>query len=572
MKQNFFILFLLMAQIVLAQTPTLQANVSKSTVTENEVFTYQIVSNSDCEITPPDFGNLEIVEGPVQGISKNTVFTNNVQTNVQEYSFTYYLRASKKGTYNISAATMKCKMKKVISSPAVSVKVIVAKDAIANQETNSAHFLKLTTNKNSVYIGEPFVLTLKFYSPKKPNNFEPVRSGAASGLWRTDLNPNQEVFNMSFEDIKGVRYYVLELRKELCIPLRTGKITIEPYISALLIQIDIFTNERLEGISNSLTIDVKKIPFETPDNFNGLVGQFKLRQVVDKTSLVQGQVLELNLTLSGTGNFNAFDELKLNLPEGFSQNDPEITNETNPTEDGLNGELKYKFILTAEEPGDYEFQPFSFSYFDIKEKKIKEIVSETIKIHIDKGDENHNKIYNTQNTVEIKDTDIHYIHDEKGTPFLLTDFFFGTIPYLLLVFCPIILVLTIAYFKRKKSNITEEVKVETKQKIAKKAALKTLAHATYLLKKSEEKEALKMIHNALITFFITKLNLSLSTLSQRSITSELELKKVDTQLILQFTHIWKNIEMAQYAPITTANLQETITASEKLIHQLNEKI
>jgi len=83
---------------------------------------------------------------------------------------------------------------------------------------------------------------------------------------------------------------------------------------------------------------------------------------------------------------------------------------------------------------------------------------------------------------------------------------------------------------------------------------------------------LKMIHNALITFFITKLNLSLSTLSQRSITSELELKKVDTQLILQFTHIWKNIEMAQYAPITTANLQETITASEKLIHQLNEKI
>jgi len=27
----------------------------------------------------------------------------------------------------------------------------------------------------------------------------------------------QEVFNMTQEDIKGVRYYVLELRKEICI-------------------------------------------------------------------------------------------------------------------------------------------------------------------------------------------------------------------------------------------------------------------------------------------------------------------------------------------------------------------
>lgn len=571
MNKFFFILFLLTGNMGLAQTPTLQAVVSKSTVTENEVFTYQIISNSDCEITPPDFGNLEIVEGPVQGISKNTMYVNNVQTNVQEYSFTYYLRAPKKGTFNIPAATMKCKMKKVVSSPTVSVKVIAAKDAVANQDTKSAHYLKLTTNKNSVYIGEPFVLTLKFYSPKKPNNFEPVQSGAASGLWRTNLNPNQEVFNMSFENIKGVQYYILELRKEVCIPLRAGKINIEPYISALLIQIDIFTNERLEGISNSLTIDVKKIPFDTPDNFNGLVGQFDLKQEVDKTTLVQGQVMELNLTLSGAGNFNAFDELKLNLPEGFTQSDPEITNETIPTEDGLKGDLNYKFIISANEPGDYEFQPFSFSYFDIKEKKMKEISSEKISVHVDKGDENHDRIF-TQNTVVIKDTDIHFIHTEKGTSFLLTGFFFGTIPYLLLLFGPILLVLIIAYLKRKKSNISEEEKVEVKQKSAKKAALKSLAHATYLLKKSEEKEALKMMHNALVTFFITKLNLSLSTLSQRSITTELESKKVDTQLILEFTHIWKKIEMAQYAPITAANLQETISATEKLVSQLNEKI
>jgi len=100
-----------------------------------------------------------------------------------------------------------------------------------------------------------------------------------------------------------------------------------------------------------------------------LVGQFELEQSVDKTSLVQGQSLELNLAISGTGNLNGFDQPKLNLPEGFTQSDPEITDETRATEEGMKGSLNYKFIITADEPGDYEIQPFSFSYFDFREKK-----------------------------------------------------------------------------------------------------------------------------------------------------------------------------------------------------------
>ena len=199
-KQFLILLLLISSNFLLAQTPTLDAVVSKTNVTENEIFTYQIISNSECEITPPDFGNLEIVDGPVQGVSKNSDYTNNVH--VTEYSFTYYLSAPKKGNYTIPPATMKCKMKKEISSQkTITIKAVAAKDAVAEKQSGD-HFLKLTTNKNSVYIGEPFILSLKFYTTKRPNNFEPVMVGNASGLWRADLNPGQDVYTMPWEFIK----------------------------------------------------------------------------------------------------------------------------------------------------------------------------------------------------------------------------------------------------------------------------------------------------------------------------------------------------------------------------------
>lgn len=576
MKHKIIILFLLLTSIARGQEPTLDVSVSKTTVEEGEVFTYQIIANQDCPVTAPDFGELDVVGGPEKGYSSSSYTVNNVTTKQNQYSLTFYLRAPKKGTYNIPPASMKCKLKKVNSGDAVTIKVVASgsNNASSTQQSSSTanYYFKIATDKNAVYVGEPFVLTLKFYSVKKPTQIESIEDGAASGLWRKDLNPDRLNYTMTQETIRGLKYYVLELKQELCIAERPGKITIEPYYASLIHSADIFTSTREDGTSNSLTIDVKKLPVEAPANFNGLIGRFDLVHDIDKTSLTQGQSLELNLRITGTGNFNAFDEPKLIMPAGFTVIDPEITDETEVTTGGLRGSINYKFIITANEPGDFEVQPFAFSYFDLGSKSMKQLSTEKFTIHVEKGDENHGTVYKGQNPIDIENTDVHFIHQQAGTDVNLNDFVFGSLPYLCLVIVPPFLVFLVMILRRKKQRISTEEKAASTKKTARKSAQKSLQRALQQLKAGDDKGALKQLQNTLITFLMTKLDLSLSNLSLKSITAEMENRKANTQVMLELSHVWKKIEMAQYAPITSQNLEDTIRETQKLIDQLDEKI
>src|SRR5688500_8110603 len=104
MQKGILILFICCSNLLFGQTPVLEAAVSKNTVAANEVFTYQVVSNTDCAITPPDFGNLEVVDGPMTSVSNQSSYINGVQTQVNQYAVTYYLSAPKKGSYTIPPA------------------------------------------------------------------------------------------------------------------------------------------------------------------------------------------------------------------------------------------------------------------------------------------------------------------------------------------------------------------------------------------------------------------------------------------------------------------------------------
>lgn len=573
MRIGFVIALLFSTAVLFAQGPVIEAAVNKSTVEVGEVFTYQIIANQDCPVTAPDFGELEVVGGPDKGYSSSSVTVNNVTKNENQYTLTFHLRANKKGTYNIPPASMKCKLKKVNSGQ--SIEITVTGSGSGNNQTASStgsYFFKITSDKNSVYVGEPFVLTLKFYSTKKPSQIEAIENGNASGIYRKDLNPNRLNYTMTQENIKGAKYYVLELKQELCIPERAGKITIEPYYASLLHSVDLFTTIREDGKSNSLTIDVKKLPADTPEDFNGLVGKFNLIHTIDKTSLTEGEALEFNLEISGTGNFNGFDEPKLKLPSSFMVIDPEVTDETSVSSQGIKGKINYKYFITPTEEGNFEISPFSFSYFDTGEKRIRQCIIPTIKIHVEKGDENRGVVIKGQKPIEIENTDIQFIHQQKGVNVNTADFVFGTLPYNLLLIVPPVLVLLVMFAKRRVKSSSPEEKLENTKKSARKNALKNLARASQSIKAGDHGTALKMMQNSLITYLMTKLDLSLSGLSLKSITAELENRKTDTALLLELSHVWKKIEMAQYAPVSAQNLEDTVKETSKLIDALDGKI
>jgi hypothetical protein len=551
-----------------AQTPTLEALASKTTVAVNEVFTYELVSNSECVITPPDFDGFDIVGGPYQG---STSFDFN-GIKGQRFTVTFELRATKKGTYTIGAGSMKCKLKK-LSSQELTIKVVDDPSAVANKEKKPEHFAKLVASKSSVYVGEPFILYFKFYSPEQPSNIAAIQPGTAGGLWRSNLDPNKTTYQISREVIKGHNYFVIDVYREVCIPTRSGKITIDPYYAAMIYQVDFFSPQtQLEGRSNSLTIDVKKLPSTLPENFSGLVGRFEVNCLIDKTSLVEGNALQLDLTIKGSGNLNAFEAPKLNLPAEFHYGDAAPSQNTSVTEEGLNGSLQFNFIINPMQAGDYEIEPFKLSYFDLDSKSIREISAGTFTIHVEKGNEGDRIVYNPGDEVEVEATDIHFIHDKKGTSFKLTEFFFGTTGYLLALVGPLLLVTGVVLVKRRRGSATDEEKSEQRNKSARKIALKSLEYASQSIKQGDRREALKILQNTLFAYFMTRLNISLSSLSQKSVTAELEARNIEASLVLAFADVWKQVELAQYAPVTPENLGDQIAAARKLITDLDPKL
>lgn len=547
--------------------------VDKELVGVNEQFTYTLISTKNCEITPPRFRGLQVIAGPIQGQSSQTTIINGVQSQSNEYTFTWYLRAKEVGMYTIESAEMQCKSES-FSTDQVKIKVATATEIADAQEGVADYYLTLTANKTEVFEGEPFILSLKYYSKKRPTDVDNYVNGTASGLERIDLRKPTDVYKIVQENIKGTRYYVIELRKELCIPLRAGEIQIEPSYGSMWFNQGVFDNRRQDGYTNGLTIQVKPIPEDQPENYIGLIGDFEMDCEIDKSSLKANQSLEIKMTLSGTGNFNSFDQPQIILPEGLELYNPDpATDDTiNATAIGLSGKRVYEYTVLAKDKGDYELQPFNFSYFNLRTNSFDSLYTTTIPLNVKKGSKTAvDRV--AKESITVDTTDIRYIQTEDARFFKEDDMIYGSLGYYIGLVSPLALAFLGITFIRRRSNLSDEEKLSQLKKTAKKSSVKTFDEAKKLLEQGEEKQALSALQSGMLGFFSTKLSLSMSEISKGSVIEKLQQnKEIDPATIEQFQSCWSKIEMSQYAPVSTENIHELISETEELIHQMNAKI
>lgn len=560
------ILFLLVFSGAFSQK-TIDAVVSKTTVNAYERFNYEIITNSNCKITPPSFGGLEIVGGPQQSSMNSTQIINGVRTQTVEYRITYQLRAKKEGNYTISTASMDCGGETYETESKIKITVSKGQNNASGEQD---FFLKLSSNKSSVYEGEPFIATLKYYSKIRPESIETLDLGDASGIWRQDLNPDRQTYETNVENVNGMRYYTIVLREELCFAQRSGKVTLEPYYSSLVFSQGFFNRFRKESYSNSLDITVKDIPNNSQSDFNGLVGDFSITSELSKSDVKIGEAIDLKIIIEGKGNMQALGNVELNFPDEFDQFDPEIVDRTKVSRSGVNGKIEYNFVLIPKHHGNYEVPGYSFSYFDLASMRMEHLSTDDFNITVEKRD--GESIEPSKNLVEATETDIRYISESSPDLFTSEDFLFGTWTYYTGMLSPLCLSFLFIYFRRKKENLTDDDKVKIQQKKAIKVAASALKDVRVLIEKGEEKEALKQLQSTLFGFFMKKFNVGLSDISQRAIDTRLQEANIDETLRTDFNTIWNAIEMGQYAPIAQENLIQTVDKTENLITELDKKI
>jgi len=543
-----------------------KASVNYNKVAVNEVFSFEISSNVQGQIYQPNFNGLQIVGGPHQSSSSSVMIVNGKRQAVRNIKFKWQVRGNKKGKFTIPATTMDYNGAQYKTKP-ITVSVTNASESQQKVKATSDFFVRISTNKKNVYIGEPFIVTLKMYSRQSPRGIEELKLGESNGIIKNDLYPNKTNYETKTETINGVNYHTILLKQELCYAQTTGSITIEPYYISALFQRGFFQQYRQEGNSNSLQITVKEMPGKKPKNFNGLVGDFKLSNSISKTTIKVNEAIDININISGNGNLNLFDDPVLDLPNDFDQFDPEIKRNIKTSSKGTSGNISFNFVIVPTFYGDFDIPDYSFSYFDISEKKYKTLTTGSFKIHVDKPDGEAGEIIKQKKDVKIEETDIRYIHANEFSTFKNSDLKANSIIHYFLITLPFIGVWLILFLRNKNNNMSDATKIKVTSKTAKKSINKYLVQSKKLHQTGNDDAAVKELSSALRSYLKKKLNLLESDLNKTTVLSKLK----DEYVSQLFNKCWQTIEMYQYAPINATEVDTLINDTEELINLIDKK-
>ncbi|WP_372366940.1 BatD family protein [Candidatus Uabimicrobium sp. HlEnr_7] len=165
----------------------------------------------------------------------------------------------------------------------------------------------------------------------------------------------------------------------------TGVYVFEPIsLSGTIVLVSTAKNftprKRVQVAGKSLTIEITDMPTENrPQDFKGTVGHFNIQAKILKKTAYVGDLLDLVVTISGSGKLDSILAPKLSeqtqISSTFKVYDDNINMET------TTNSRKFQYSIRAHQPTD-KFPKISFSYFDTRKRDYTTIFSQEIPIEI----------------------------------------------------------------------------------------------------------------------------------------------------------------------------------------------
>jgi len=169
-------------------------------------------------------------------------------------------------------------------------------------------FVEAEVDNPTPYLGEQVTYTFRFYEAFGSFGQPQYEAPTFTGFWsenQTDQSQYQVQAGKQF-------YNVTELRIVL-FPSMAGSITVEP---ARLVVPGGFFSSGATLQTQPVTLDIKPLPANAPDSFNGAVGQFALNGTVDATQGKVNEPITWRVTISGQGNLNVIPDPVWTCPSG----------------------------------------------------------------------------------------------------------------------------------------------------------------------------------------------------------------------------------------------------------------
>jgi len=564
-------LFLFLQPILFAQEFT--ASVNETTVADNVRFQVSFSFsgksiNNLKNFKPPSFSNFLVLSGPNQSTSIQIL--NGVQT--ASLTYLYILQPERVGTYSIGKASIEQvgqtyetkPLKMQVVKGSAKPKQNNTEQTISNEEIAKNLYIRAIIDKRKVYKGEQVTVVYKLFTRLTiAAQMSINKLPQYQGFWAEEL---ETASNITFKTdvINGKQFRVGNLKKVALFPSQTGKLEVTPFELTVPVQIqrkrsrnifdDFFGDpfgrgETIEykAISNTVKVDVLPLPTEgKPENFHGAVGDFKMEATMNKTSTKTNEPLTLNVSISGTGNFELLEMPEINLPTGFEKYEPKISENVRNI-GKLRGSKTGGYLFVPRVVGIREISPIEFSYFDPAKKKYFTLKSEPFTLNIEQGE----RIVNTEvvgkEDVQQLGNDIRFIKTsfsgiEKKSKYMInTNGFWiaGAAPFLLLA--------VLLGWKRRSDKLAGNVTLLRYQK-AQKVAKNRLKKAGKFLQEKNHKEFYTELSLALFGYLEDKLHIAKAEFTIERAADDLRIKGVKERLIIDLKNSAEKCEYVRFAP------------------------
>ena len=560
MKNRIFILFLFISTIGFGQKLKVTADKNPAIVGEQVLIQYSIDTQGS-NFKSPNFNELRVLSGPNPSTQSSYSFVNGKSQSSTKTTYSYYLKATKEGTFNISPATIKVDGK-TIKSKSYQLKIVKGseKNKAQQKALSDNLFIKVDVSKRNIVLGEQIIVTYKLFTRLELNNTELSELPDLNGFWTKDLETSSR---FKRDVIDGIPYNVATVKKSVLTAQKSGKLIIDPM--ELKCSIRVKNNKRNRGFfgnnyqiqeeyisSKAITITVTELP-SPPPNFHGAVGKFIIKSEVDNTTANANDAITYKLTITGTGNIELIEPLAIQFPEDFEVYDPKISDRI--FEGGRKRSIKtFEYLLIPRYEGEYTIPSTSLVYYNNKTKKYetKKTAQHNLIINANNNTEDENSTINQQ-IIKTEKKDIHYIFTTTKLK-EIRDNILNINLFIIIFFLPIFLI-SLLWIHNTIVGKIDTNSSDWKNKKANKIALKRLKYAQNCINNNDFDSFFEEIEKSLWGYFADKFKVSIADLSKETVSTHFYSNAIDINTEKQFIALLDECEFARYAPASNKNAQ-----------------
>lgn len=332
-----------------------------------------------------DLGRLEwpaIENARLLGNKKQTNFISRNGENLFQKIETFVLRAEQDG--NIIIPPIKVEINgKFYQSNELTIDVQKNKKS-TNSYQNQSIFLAVELSNQTVFINQPIIATIKLYAL----SYDALRR--RSELKTPGLNDFQvkKISNYTQRDFNqeavGNRVYVSEeVGQFQLIPQKSGELIIPSFGITLAVPVGFLDEKLIDVNSDAVKVKVNSLPKNSPKNFTGAVGNFKINTFADKKNLKTNESLQLEVELIGEGNLSTLQMPQLNLSKDLEVYQPTRRNKFQSTATSEKGKIVNTYVIVPQYGGKYTIPSISFSYYNLETESYETIHSEPIDLVVE---------------------------------------------------------------------------------------------------------------------------------------------------------------------------------------------